>query len=481
MRPNLRVLIILMAAFALLSLQENKANNLEIIQKTTDYFKDPKFIEDFVASYGVLPGVEPPLSDEEREILINIKELRAGQGPKVAALQLGQDILNMEGKSNGSLVFNLGQFYLEMDNLAAAEKAYKMAIKKFPKYRRAHKNLGFLYLQQGKLDEASKPLQEALKLGDKSSTAFGGLANCYLSQNRLLAAESAFRQAFLLDPEKIEWRVGLIQVLVGLQKYNEASSMLDTLLSDSSISDQQMKKQFLLEQARCFIGSGEPMKAASNIEIVRHMGIADSATLSRLGNIYMKEKLFVPALGAYLAALEKSEKSEFNRDFNIAKILVEYEAFDEAAKYVSALEEKAELDRVQNLTLLTMRAKIFRAQGKNEDAIKILDDVINDDPLNGVALVELANYNVDVKNQSKARFYFDRAVQVPEVAYEANISYARMLVRAMKYQEALPIIKAARDIKDSKGMERYYLQVERRAKKASAAKAALEAQLEARS
>ena len=296
-----------------------------------------------------------------------------------------------------------------------------------------------------------------------------------------MAAESAFRQAFLLDPEKIEWRVGLIQVLVGLQKYNEASSMLDTLLSDSSISDQQMKKQFLLEQARCFIGSGESMKAASNIEIVRHMGIADSATLSRLGNIYMKEKLFVPALGAYLAALEKSEKSEFNRDFNIAKILVEYEAFDEAAKYVSALEEKAELDRVQNLTLLTMRAKIFRAQGKNEDAIKILDDVINDDPLNGVALVELANYNVDVKNQSKARFYFDRAVQVPEVAYEANISYARMLVRAMKYQEALPIIKAARDIKDSKGMERYYLQVERRAKKASAAKAALEAQLEARS
>ena len=242
-----------------------------------------------------------------------------------------------------------------------------------------------------------------------------------------------------------------------------------------------MKKQFLLEQARCFIGTGESMKAAGNIEIVRHMGIADSATLSRLGNIYMKEKLFVPALGAYLAALEKSEKSEFNRDFNIAKILVEYEAFDEAAKYVSALEEKAELDRVQNLTLLTMRAKIFRAQGKNEDAIKILDDVINDDPLNGVALVELANYNVDVKNQSKARFYFDRAVQVPEVAYEANISYARMLVRAMKYQEALPIIKAARDIKDSKGMERYYLQVERRAKKASAAKAALEAQLEARS
>ena len=79
----------------------------------------------------------------------------------------------MEGKSNGSLVFNLGQFYLEMDNLAAAEKAYKMAIKKFPKYRRAHKNLGFLYLQQGKLDEASKPLQEAIKLGDKSSTAFG--------------------------------------------------------------------------------------------------------------------------------------------------------------------------------------------------------------------------------------------------------------------------------------------------------------------
>ena len=71
--------------------------------------------------------------------------------------------------------------------------------------------------------------------------------------------------------------------------------------------------------------------------------------------------------------------------------------------------------------------------------------------------------------------------EVPEVAYEANISYARMLVRAMKYQEALPIIKAARDIKDSKGMERYYLQVERRAKKASAAKASLEAQLEARS
>ena len=40
MRQNIRVLIILMAAFALLSLQENKANNLEIIQNYFPEYKD---------------------------------------------------------------------------------------------------------------------------------------------------------------------------------------------------------------------------------------------------------------------------------------------------------------------------------------------------------------------------------------------------------------------------------------------------------
>ena len=79
----------------------------------------------------------------------------------------------------------------------------------------------------------------------------------------------------------------------------------------------------------------------------------------------------------------------------------------------------------------------------------------------------MANYNVDVKNQVKARFYFDRAVQVPEVAYEANISYANSC-EAMKYQRALPIIKAAQSIKDSKEWKDTYLQVEEL--KASAAK-----------
>ena len=49
------------------------------------FFKDPKFIESFVGSYGALPQVEPKVSEEENQLLADMDLLQSKVGEELAA------------------------------------------------------------------------------------------------------------------------------------------------------------------------------------------------------------------------------------------------------------------------------------------------------------------------------------------------------------------------------------------------------------
>ena len=426
------------------------------IKVDSSFFKDPEFIKSFVGSYGALPQVEPKVSEEENTLLADISELLQADR-KAAAARLLQ---SLHSESSPALIFILGNLYFQDGNLPAAEKAFNMAIERHPPFRRAHKNLALLHVQRNNLDAALAPLQKSIQLGESDARAFGLLAVCYMNKEQFVAAEAAYRQAFLLAPDNRDWKTGLVNSLASQNKYSEAATMLDSL-----IAEEPDNSTFIDLQANCYLGMEEPMKAATNLEILRHMDKATDRTLDLLGNIYLDEKLFIPALGAFIAAADRSTGNNFDRSLKTAKILSDYGAQAEAEKYIQTITDTKALDEEQRLALDTIKAKVLRAQDRGEEAATLLTSLVERDPLNGEALIELAQYNERQEDYAKAKFYFDRALKVESSAYNANLRYGQMLVRQGKAKEALPKLKRAQELKTSDGLERYIRQVERAARR----------------
>lgn len=422
------------------------------------FFKDPEFIKSFVGSYGALPQVEPKVSEEENQLLADIGELMA-KDRKAASARLLQ---SLHSESSPALIFILGTLYFQDGNLPAAEKAFKMAIEKHKPFRRAYKNLALLYVQKNDLRSALEPLQKSIQLGEGDSRSFGLLAVCYMDKEQYLAAEVAYRQAFLLDPDNKDWKTGLVNALAALQKYSEAAAMLDVLLATEPDN-----ATFLSLQADCYRGMEKPLEAAINLEILRHLGKADESALDLLGNIYVNQKLFVPALGAFIAASEKSSGANFDRALKTAQILKEYGALTEAQKYISTIRDLKALDPDQLIVLDTIRAQVLRSQNKDVEAAALLTSLVERDPMNGDALIELAIYQEQKDDIAKAKFYFERALKVEGSAYFANLRYGQMLVRLGKSPAALPKLKRALELKPSGGLEVFVRQVESAARRAT--------------
>jgi len=446
-------------ALLALSASAARADGFKVDQS---FFKDPEFIKSFVGSYGALPQVEPKVSEEENQLLADIGELMANDR-KAAAARLLQ---SLHSESSPALIFVLGSLYFQDGNLPAAEKAFKMAIERYEPFRRAYKNLALLYVQKNDLKSALAPLQRAIGLGESDSRSFGLLAACYMDKEQYIAAEAAYRQAFLLDPDNKDWKTGLVNALASLDKFAEAAAMLDVLLADEPDN-----ARYLNLQADCYRGMGQPLKAATNLEILRYLDKADDGALDLLGNLYLEQKLYVPALGAFLRASEKSEGSNFDRSLKTAKILTDYGALAEAQKYIDSIRDTSALDTEQAIALDTIKAKALRAQDRQEEAATLLTSLVERDPLNGEALIELALYHERNDDMAKAKFYFDRALKVESSAYSANLNYGKMLVRQSKANDALPKLKRALELKPSDGLEVFIRQVERAARRSGDAEA----------
>ncbi|OQC20196.1 MAG: Anaphase-promoting complex, cyclosome, subunit 3 [Verrucomicrobia bacterium ADurb.Bin070] len=64
----------------------------------------------------------------------------------------------------------------------------------------------------------------------------------------------------------------------------------------------------------------------------------------------------------------------------------------------------------------------------------------------------------------KAVFYFERAEALESFEADARLRHAQLLVRNGNYQEALPLLKRALELKPREAVQRYAEQVERAAR-----------------
>ncbi|MEY5012423.1 MAG: hypothetical protein RLZ22_124 [Verrucomicrobiota bacterium] len=446
----------------------------------SSFFSDPQFIKEFVGSYGFLSDVEPRISAEEQTALATIRELFEQSKFKEAEAELARFIKEMEELKDSkktpteispAMIFVLGNLYFQADRPEEACRQFLEAIRRFPRFRRAHTNLAYLYISQNKTAEAMPMLQKAIELGENSARVYGLLGYCHLLKKNAVVAENAYRQAYLLDASSRDWKLGLAQALMAQEKYLEAANLLGTLIEENAND-----KQLWLQQTNAFLAMERKEDAIVNLESLRLKGIADESNLNLLGNLYMDRSEPQLALLAYLAAMEKTKSLDIPRTLKSARILNDYGHPDKADEFISRIRTKvgSKIQPADQMALLLTEVRVSQSKRELNRTGALLNKLIELNPANGDVLLELGRYKdqlardeVDETKRgdlmAEARTNYQLAARVDTVAYPANLALGQMLVRERRYPEALTHLQAALNLKKSESLEQYTSRVRRAA------------------
>jgi tetratricopeptide (TPR) repeat protein len=357
--------------------------------------------------------------------------------------------------------FTLGNIYFpELDKQDLAAAAYREAVRKYPRFRRAWENLGIVLVRQKQFDEALGALNHVVELGGGKAITYGLMGYSYSCTGNSVSAESAYRMAILLDPVSTDWQMGLARSLLRGGRFADVVALTAQL-----IASHPEKIDLWSWQASAYLGLNQPMKAAQNYEMLDRLGHATYENLCTLGDIYINEDNFDVAVNAYGRVLARSPQSSPDRAVRAAKVMAARGAMPQAKALVEQIEglksDQVRLADQDRKDLLRLHARIAVSEGAGEEEAKDLEKIVELDPLDGDALIQLGQYYNRSKNSEKAIFYYERAAKIPNFEADAKVRHAQVLVGLSKYAEALPLLESAQQIKYRENVQTYKDQVAR--------------------
>jgi len=423
---------------------------------------DPEFQKRFLGSYGTNAELEPRVTVVEREKMEVVLERMQESDVEGAIAEL-EEILKpptRKGETAASAVFDftLGNIYFQQEELDKAAKWYRSALDKFPSFRRALKNLGLIQVRQGEFSEAIGALSRVIELGGGDGLTYGLLGYSYSSTGAYVPAESAYRNAVLLEPDVLDWKLGLTMSVLKQQRYGEAATLCGDLLELYP-----ERTDYWLLQANAYIGLGKPLDAAENFEIVRRMGKSTAQSLRTLGDIYVNEGLWDLAAERYAEAVEMDPERSPGGALRNIEILAQRGAVPEARALLATVKtvHRGRLDDEDRKRLLKLEARMAVAEGEGSEAAGVLEEIVALDPLDGEALILLGQHYSRLDEPEQAMFYYERAEGLEEYEAEAKIRHAQLLVGMSRYAEAVPLLKRAQELDPRDDVARFLEQIER--------------------
>ncbi len=437
------------AAASVNSAGRGEAMDLSAIMRT------PEFQKQLAESYLSETDIEPRVTVKERETMIKVMEFIAGN-------RMAQAIELLE-KSRGEAVsavfdFTLANVHFQREEYEPAAAAYAVAVKKFPKFRRAWRNLGLIYMRLNQFDKAIPALTRVIEQGGGDGLAYGLLGFAYASLENQLAAESAYRMAILLDPGTLDWKMGLVRTFYKQERWHDVIALVGKLISDNP-----QRGDLWLLQANAYIGLNQPMRAAENYEILDQMGQATLASQTMLADIYINEGLYGQAVDVYLRAMALDPKVKPDRAVRAAKVLTTRGALDDTRRLLDYVDKNhgEQFSTDERKDILKLRARLAVAQGAGDEEARLLKEIVELDPLDGEALILLGQYQMRAGDRDQAIFYFERAAAMEKFEADAKVRHAQMLVREGKYDQALPLLRRAQQVNPRENIQTYLEQIER--------------------
>jgi tetratricopeptide (TPR) repeat protein len=416
---------------------------------------DPGFRRSVVGGYGISPDVEPRITPDDIALLELVRQLMPDE------LKAAEALLRESVREDGSAVVDLtlAGVQFQQERLDEALANYRTAVAKFPSFRRAYRNIGLICTRQGKHSEAIAAFNRMIELGAADPYAYGLLGFCHTQKADFQPAEAAYRNALLLQPDNVEWRLGLTRSVFKQGKYEDAASLLDVLVA--AYPD---KADFWLLQAHTFLGLKQPMRAAENLEAMDAIGRSTVDSLYTLGDIYLAESLNDLALHAFERAVRKSAGQGAQRAVRSAEMLSFKGGMPQARTLLATIRESFgdRLGDADRRKVLKLQARLAMSGGAGDDeAVKVLTEVIEADPLDGEALMLLGQHHGRKGEPDQAILMYERAARVEGFAAQAKVKIAQIYVSQSRFSDALPLLRDAQALKPREDVARYIEQVER--------------------
>ena len=329
------------------------------------------------------------------------------------------------------LVFYKGQDAHEKGNLEEAVKLYKQAIELAPEFPEAEYQLGVAFLALNKDTEAEKAFRRSLEIKANWSlpmTSLGALLVNENNKNKFAEAEKLLTTAAAADENNFLAYSALTDLRL---KTNSSPEILKELLA---------KVKILTSKANPTAGIW-----TSRAAIERRLGDKDQArkSLSRALEINPRDKF---------AISEHAELALSDADFK------------------SAQADAAKLEQIapDSVNLKVLQAKIYQANGKSDEAVKVLDSIAAPDAnvsdlLNQIRasssenaadlekLLENDEKNITVlsrlcgllrlENPAKALDYCRRASELEPTNINHAVGYGAALVQAGDYVNAAQLFR----------------------------------------
>jgi len=417
-------------------------------------WNSPDFKRRFTESYIADTDVEPRVTVLERDAMQEVLELISNDQLDEAQVLLLEE---RNETSSAVLEFTLANIFFQRDQLEEAATEYAAAVAKHPKFRRAWQNLALVRVRLGEFEPAAEALTRVLELGGGDAITYGLLGISRSNMEDEISAETSYRMAMLLDPATPDWKMYLARSLFRQARFADAVA-----LTDSLIQAEPDRADLWLLQANAYIGQGEVMKAAENYELVDRLGGSTADSLRNLGDIYINEELFDLAVDAYVRALENDPEGELARPMRAASQLTAHGALPEAKRLIAQMQDsRAESLGDERITLLRLQARIAVAEGEGGEEARVLEEIVQLDPLDGEALLLLGQHASREGDDVKAGFYYERAASLEDFEADAKVRHAQLLVGQGRYTEALPMLRRAQTLKPRDNIQEYLEQVER--------------------
>ena len=422
---------------------------------------DPIWDREFARSYLSHTELEPLYSEREFAAVQRatefVRQEKFGRARELLERYVGENASALVYMYYGNVLRQQG----EIDEAIAA---YEAAVTKRENFLRAWVQLASCYNEQSRHRDAITAASRVLELGAGTETVYALIGLNSLRLRQPVSAESAFRMAAMRNPLNDQYKAGIAESFMQQGRFQEAVTLFDQLI-EADPDDPRLWRA----QAIAYASLGKSLEAAESFEVLDALGGATVQSLGNLGAIYANEGLYGLAVSTYRRAMARDPKGDLTPMLNAARFMTASQAYDEAKELIGAIEEirSGSIAVEDRKKLKQVLARVAVAEGDADAEAKILEDLLQIDPMDGDALILLGDYERRNGDAEKAAFNYERAAAIEGFEARAKLSHAQMLVRKREFVKARQLLKDVVRLDPRDAVTSYLRDVERAARSAA--------------
>src|SRR5574344_406366 len=323
---------------------------------------------------------------------------------------------------------SLARTYLADNKITEACNQFDTAYMKAPNDFKDYNNYGFALFKAKKFEKAIDILNKSIELEPENVKSYAELALSYQALDKNDLSEQAFIKTFELDSSLTDLRFDYGNLLAEMGKY------------DKAINEYKKYIEAYPDNAEAYKNLALAYKKTDNMDLATlayekayAKNPNDIDTQKELAYCYHQKQDYTHALKFYDMAL-KANPDSYDLKYNKALALHANKSYSQAIDMYKSLLQQKDDDVIQKNLISALISQGYDLLSKNESSLAVLsfEEAVSYDEKEASAYFGLAQANQNLKNNQKANYYFEKAIELsPD-----NIEYKNAF---QEYKDSLAI------------------------------------------